>query len=840
MDRVFQALRPFIRRVARQPLAVLVPAVLLTALGLHLSLKLRIDADLSRLIPPDYPSVQALEQLRRTVGGESDVAVVLESASFAASVALADSLIPRALALQDTQGPFFTRHEFRRDTEFMRDNALYFATDDELDQLQRGLEEALEEARLRASPLYVPLDDEDDGSDPAANLRSLAAQWDRGEYPVSADSTTLVVRFYPAASQTDIASIERLYAALERLVEQLQPTSFHPTMEVTLAGSTLRRLVEVQRIRRDVAGSFGTGVAAVMLAVIAFFTAKTRRAGARSPVAARLARAPVAALLIGLPFLMSLSWTFAVAYMAFGDLNLMTSTLGLVLFGLGIDYGIHFYARYLDERAGGATVDAALETCFVSTGQAIAISALTTALALYVLVWGDFRGFSQFGAIAGTGILFALVAMVAVLPALIALAERGGLLVSGATTKPRPLRRPLPAAGAVCLAGLALTGLALTLLPQLQFEYRFGRFEPRYDEYNARRDKVRRVFGRQTLRNPAYIVLDEAAEAEAVARELRRRAAADTLSPTIGAVVWLQERFPMDPTAQDAKLERLAAIRRLLDEPLMRQRNDPELARLRRAAGTRRPIAPEEVPELLRKRFQARDGSLGHFVMVYPSVGLSDGRQSIAFAQDVGRVEVDGRNYFAGSSSLVAADMLVLMRREAPWMVAATALAVALLMRLSFGSWRWAGVALLPLGTGVLWMLLGMRAGGIDFNFYNLIALPAIIGIGNDAGAHLVHRYRELGTGSVRRVLATTGHHVTLGTLTTAMGFSGMLLSFHPGLRSLGEAAVIGLAATWLSSLPFLGAVLQWSEGRRPQEPPAASARQPANRARHSLANRST
>ena len=76
---------------------------------------------------------------------------------------------------------------------------------------------------------------------------------------------------------------------------------------------------------------------------------------------------PVMALMIGLPLLMSLTWTFGVAYLAFGALNLMTTTLGLVLFGLGIDYGIHFYARYTEERGAGHSVIDAAERTFTDT-----------------------------------------------------------------------------------------------------------------------------------------------------------------------------------------------------------------------------------------------------------------------------------------------------------------------------------------------------------------------------------------------------------------------------------------------------------------------------------------
>merc|ERR1712149_26693 len=94
-----------------------------------------------------------------------------------------------------------------------------------------------------------------------------------------------------------------------------------------------------------------------------------------------------------------------------GMLNTMTSVLFVILFGLGIDYGIHYYARYIELRSSGMDVVDAIYTTNDKTGEAILVSAFTTAAALYVLMFANFRGFSEFGFISGTGILLALFTM---------------------------------------------------------------------------------------------------------------------------------------------------------------------------------------------------------------------------------------------------------------------------------------------------------------------------------------------------------------------------------------------------------------------------------------------
>jgi predicted RND superfamily exporter protein len=832
MHRLFEVLRPFIRGTVRQARWVLLAALLLSAASAYLAAGLSIDTDISNLVPESYESVQALETLQRTVGGESDMAVAIVSPSFEANKRFAEALIPRALSLKranDTSETYLTRVDYKREVGFLKNNALYFASHAEMRQVEQFLDDQIEEARQarrEANPFYFELDTEDDTTGEATaedSGQQLEGVYDRligKRYPISDDSTTLVLRFFPSGANTNIGYIENLYADTRALVDRMGPEAYHPEMKVVLAGRLYRQLVEVSTIWEDVTGSFGVGVGTVLLVVILYFLYKAYRARGRFG-ARLLLRAPIMGLVISVPLFMSLLWTGAVAEGLFGRLNLMTSTLGLILFGLGIDFGIHFYGRYSEERADGRSLETAAEETFVSTGQAIAVGAFTTAGALYVLTMADFKGFSEFGAVAGTGVLFALGAMTVVMPALLAVLERTGLLHLEGAPRPEtegtgPARR-YPAARPLVLGGLLAVVAALALAPRVGFQYDFGALEPAYTEYEARDRYVDRASsGGNGRRNPAYIVADSAAAVPEIVEAVRQKMRADTTSPTILAVESLQERFPLSDTAQAAKLARIAQIRQTATENrYLKDETTDALERLRRAAQTRAPIALDQVPKSLRKKFTTKEGELGKFVLIYPSVGLSDGRKSIAFAQDVGTITTDdGTPYYAGSTSLVAADMLMLLQREAPWMIGASFLIVALLMWLNFRSVRWAALALVPLVVGLLWMLLVMEVFGLMVNFYNMIVFPAILGIGNDAGVHMAHRYREEGAGSLWTVLRSTGEHVTMGTLTTMVGFGGLLLSFHPGLNSMGTLAVLGLGTTLLAATVFLPALLQWLEDR--------------------------
>ena len=840
MDRLFEALRPLVRGIAHHPTRTLVPLLATAALGAWFALRLSIDSDLAHLLPPSHPSVQALTELRDAVGAEGDAAVVIDSPSFEANRRFAEDLIPRALALHNPRAdePFFVDVEYRRDVDFLSRHALYFATPSELDTLAAYLRDEMRSARLEANPFYVDLGPGPDVAHEAAarELELLYHDLVRSEYPLSPDSTLLVVKFFPSGAQTDLDFIQAAFDALDGLVRAMHPASYHPAMTVQYAGRMQRQLVEVQTITRDVAGSFGSGVAALLLLVMAYFVYKNVQARTGAHVSWRvvrqeLLRAPVTALVLAVPLLASLGWTFGVVAFAYGRLNLMTSTLGLILFGLGIDFGIHFYARYAEERGSGRSVADALERTFLTTGKAIAVVALTTAAGFFVLMIADFRGFSQFGFTAGLGTLFALLAMLGLLPALLALLERHHALhlETHAAHEPasgngRLASGPFPGARPIVVAAVLATGAAALQVGDVAFEYDFGELEPDYTQFMEAHHKYRAVYPSSHRRTPAYVLADSAAAVRALVDAVQRKAQRDTLTPTIHSVESLQQRFPMTEAAQNAKLARIDSIRTLLDDRFLRTSDDPTLGRLRRAASTRRPLALSEVPDVLRTRFTTKAGDLGHVVIIYPSVGLSDGRNSMRFADDVGTIRTaDGTVYHAAATPIVAATMLRLMISEAPTMVLLTVGIIVLFKLLILRRVLWVGMALLPLAASFVWMFGLMPLVGLKITFYNLVVLPTVLGIGDDSGIHIVHRYLEEGRGSIRRVLRSTGEHITMSAVTTMVGFAGLLTSMHPGLRTIGALAVLGISMTLVAALVVLPALLQWYERWTSPAPPASS-----------------
>lgn len=831
MEKLLKFFEPLFKKNYSHPYTILSISIILAIFSSYFALHLKIDTNIANLLPSSYHSVQALNRLKDTYGGEEALDIGIKSASFKDNKKFAEAFIKKALKLWDprTKEYFFKRAEFKKNTKILKDNALYLATNEELDEITNYLKQEIHNAKEKANPFYFNINSTDGQSDSTkkADIKKFEDAYDSlipKTYPINDDSTKMVIKLYPTGSKSDIQFLRDMFSKTNKLIARMNPKSYNPNMVVEAGGGLQLHLLELDSIMNDVRNSFASGITSVLLLVMLYFFFKkywNYRLGAREDQThnlwSHIWRAPVPLLIIGIPLVISLSYTFGIAYFTIGKLNTMTSVLFVILFGMGIDYGIHFYARYLEIRSAGYDVYNALIKTYESGGAAIMTSAFTTAISMYILMVADFKGFSQFGFISGNGILLSLLCMMFILPSIVVLLERYGMILVNKNEKEGYLKSTphrFPFSRTIVMIGLFLSVFIIFESHKLYFQYNFAKLEPDYPKNDQFNSLVSGVF-KSNKRNPAYIQANTDKQVVQILKVLRHRMKADTLSPTIADVEAIQERFPMTAQEKKEKLQKIAGIRKLLQDPFIKNNKNKQIERLRRASQTTKPVPMSKIPSYIKDRFMTKDGSIGRFVIVYPSVGLSNGRNSIDFKDDVGKVKLsDGKVFYAASTSIVAADMLQLMLKESPYMVIITFVLILIFMFLAFRSLRWTLIAMLPLVVGMLWTFGIMLLFGMSFNFYNLVVLPAILGIGEDSGVHLAARYREEGKQSMWNVLSSTGQHITMGSVTTMLGFSGLLFTDHPGLISIGALATIGIGMTLLSALVFLPALVQWLEDK--------------------------
>jgi predicted RND superfamily exporter protein len=786
---------------------ILIVAALATIVGGYLTSKLGLQSDLAELLPDHYESVRALDRVREEVGGTGNMRIVLDTRDFPSAVRFAKAVEPELLA-----SSYVLDVDLERDVAFYEKNALLYLDTLQLDSLHTAIEDAIEAERQEINPFVVD-DLFGDAEEEEETGTSELEEWEERyrenlprEYYMNEDSTVLVMLVYPAAGRTNLAYNRAMREEVGRIIDEAGPERYDATLEILYGGNIQNSIDEYEGVRRDILGTAVYGVTAVFLVIAIYF------------------RSIPAAFMIAISLAGSLMWTFGLTFLVIGQLNTITGFLFVILFGLGIDYGIHSFARFREARQEGRPSVEALHDMVCKTGAALGTTALTTAAAFYSLMLMDFRGFSELGFIAGTGMLFAFIGMVVVLPALTLFLDNLGLL----RIPPRPeraerahVRSRLAFAPGTLAVGALLILLAAYGITRVTFQYDFTNLRSVTPEREAVAERIEGVFDRSE--SPAIILTDSRAEMREVMDSVRVLRDRDTLSPTFERIGSVLAAVPDD---QPRRLEKIRDLRVLVDAEADNVSGEDErrLNELRSYLSVEEPFTIEDVPPSDRRRLLKKNGEIGDFVLIYPSVPLRDGRNSIAFSSDIGEVTIgSGKTLHAASSNIIMAEMLTMITREGRLAVGLSLLVVLLIVTLQFRSLRRGALVVSPLVIGLLGMGGAMAVFGLQLNIFNLVVLPSIVGIGVDSGVHVYHRYLGEGPRSLPLVLRRTGLAVTMATLTTMVGYSGLLTASHPGLVSIGKLAIVGLATTLISAVVLFPAALQVLEDRATAAAVAAS-----------------
>jgi uncharacterized protein len=221
----------------------------------------------------------------------------------------------------------------------------------------------------------------------------------------------------------------------------------------------------------------------------------------------------------------------------------------------------------------------------------------------------------------------------------------------------------------------------------------------------------------------------------------------------------------------------------------------------------RAPLRIEDLPMVLRDRFVSHDGRQ-HVLQVYPREDIWQREHQLAFVGELRRAldpTGTGLPVITGTpvQLLEYTSLLKDSYEEAAWYALG---AIVILVFIHFRSGLCVGLALLPVGVGMLWMTGFMGWSGIRFNPANIMTLPLVIGIGVTSGIHILNRYAEERTPSL--LAKSTGKAVLVSALTTIAGFGSLILGKHQGIASLGYVMAVGTATCMLASLTLLPAVL--------------------------------
>ena len=793
-DRVADRLIPL---VLSRPLLTLAVVLAVAGAGGYAVTGLKFNSAFSALLPEDDPELIEVNELRRRVGGLVELVVAVGGTE--------KQRLPfgKELVRKLRGEPWIARADVEFPVEFFSDRALHLLPLDKLKKIHATVKEKIDRAKARANPLYVDLEDDEEDEAKAKGkdeLSELVADLQGGvgkaksklvkRHYISPDGRYLFVRVKPKGNGSNLSVGGEVFKQIKALVAAGEPGK--KGLEIRYAGG----LVNNQEQHVRMTGDFKRAAWIALTLILLLMTLHIRNL--------------VAPLVLMLPLVCGVVVTLGLVTLTFGQVNLVTGFLISALIGLGIDFEIHLYLRYLERLHVVEDRMEAMTFAIRRTLPACMTAAFTTASAFFAMAIADFRGFTEYGIIAGSGVLVALVFAYVGLPPLALLVSRKGRRTTGGEALSSGSVRW---AYGIVLVGLVFTGLGIYYGQGVRWHSNFSKLRGKSEVVDFS-DWVSDSMG-GTL-SPGAILVDDihqARKVEAFLKEWMKRP--DGL---VKRYISLASLIPRTSAERDVLLKDLAQqFEDALDGGDLSEEDEKRIKDGLKMARAK-PWTEQEIPPVFRDRFKTMDGK-GQLVVIWPKITMAEDFNVIRWGTEVRAILKDLQQAGVPVKMMdevrVSSRVIQSMWDDAPPVLLAAALAVLFFLILDFRAARPVILVYLVLGVGVVWMLLGMWFFDVEINVFNQAVLATIIGLGIDNAVHIQHRYMQEGRGSLLRVVFSTGSASFLATATTAVGFGATITAFHLGLRTLGQMSLIGLTATLLASTIWFPALLRVLEERR-------------------------
>ncbi len=822
--------------------AILVAALVLTALSTAAAFRLNLNVSLFSLLPSNRPAVQRFFEISEAVGFQSLLISVIEVRQPLDQTILTEFI--ETLAGQYADLPQITKVEFQQDPQQLLnlfDTLLahlpLLLTPDNLQKLSDKLsddainQKIVSNRQLLMTPLG-PGAKEILRLDPLGVSELLFASselpfqragrsFGEGLYR-TADQRTFFIFLTPEQPPQNMDFSRKLMARIEfidkHVLDSVSTQYDFPGSHIQIrhTGGYPIAVTDEAITRLDIKVTLITSFVCVLLLFFIAF------------------RTPGILLLVSLPLLASLIWTIGFAGVTIQDVSILTGLFACVLIGLGIDFAIHMVNRFFDPQMIHRETQARLTYTFKEAGPGILVGGITTATAFFAVGFSDFKGFKELGLLTGAGIIFSLVAMLLVLPSLlvwVSSREWFHQKVQLAGFSLRPLLTIISKQPKFFLAASVLVAAVLTSASfKLEFDDNLKNFRPRDSRVLQLQDKVTSWLGGSTGTvlltisgdSQAAVMNTEAGIVRALAElkqqgEIAKIVSLSRLIPPperqLKNIAWIKahpNEFAFDRIRQSFENS-------MIDNGFRISRQaEAYIDHLTQGLVRESALLPLQLhasaigPLVKRLGFQT-DNQFTAIVYLYPRADLwlleDTGRFKNQLIRTLSRAGFEPGDYALTGANMLTGELksMILQNLRVSLSLAISSILVILLVY--FRSLKYLTLSLLPLAAGMT-ILMGMMAIlGIEFSFLNIMVIPMIIGIGIDDGVHFANTLRYPEKNRTFNGLTQTGRAVVLTSLTTIAGFGSIILSHYPGLQSMGAVAVIGIAACLFSSIVIMPAI---------------------------------
>lgn len=554
--------------------------------------------------------------------------------------------------------------------------------------------------------------------------------------------------------------------------------------------------------------------------------------------------------------LISLLWILGMIRVVFGEMNTVTMIMGMVIVGLGIDFCIHWLNHFRHGQGRGYEGLALNRFVLRKSASPLLAGAITTAGAFLCLLLLDVPSIQEFAWLSAAGIILTALLALFGLPLLMSGSRptvrtdsRITEWVVSATTS--ALRRPRWVAGVFAILLLA-GGWSLR---HLAYEYNYSRLQigglPSYrlkeeiiHRFGFSSDVlIQRVEGLEAAGESKQQLLayPEVAHVESISDYLP---SPDERAARAGLIAALQDslahsvarRYEMDDLVRihdEFKRRDKQGASTIPGAGVRRREFDQYNAAMRRIAAAMNPgsldilndfnreireafeqqvalrahvrdITFEDLPAQVKAAFRTAEPGV-YLQFVFPSANLWEKEPALAMERVLSHVAPPPVGL-----SRIATHLKPVLLGQGVQMILAALVVVLVTLRVALKGWLLSFLAAIPLICGAVLTVATLSLLGIRINFYNLVGIPIMLGIGIDDGVHLANAYRTQERHDPVAAVRETGAAIVLTSLTSMVGFGCLAFYRHPGMSTLGVVLFIGVGWCLVTTLVQLPILLRW------------------------------
>ncbi|MFQ5450618.1 MAG: RND family transporter [Nitrospinaceae bacterium] len=776
------------------PGTILALAILLSLLSIKISSELKYNPRMDNLLPQELDLIKEFNEVVSKTGGSGPLVLVLEG------IGQKDApRIIRKLTQELEKIPGVRYVDSQIPMNFLDHRQLYLISRQDLLALESLLRDAVEYARNLLTELFP---EEGEPFNPK-KFQTLSDEYhffdEINPYYKGRKQINYFIFVQPRGTVTNTDFTSSFVHSIQQAIQSLKLDRHVPGLRINLTGSLMVRLEENQIIVRDLKKSVLLAAFLTTLIIILY-----TRSGFSIP-------------LIIVPLMLSLTYTFALTQLIIGHVNIISGFLVAILMGLGIDYGIHLYIRFKQELLKGHPIPRALELVMTQVGRSSVIAMLTTIGVFSILIFSEFKGFSEFGKIAVLGIVSAFITYYFVFPAQVLFYDKIHWL-----RKPRPRMFTLNISNLYSstpyfLAGLFIITLAcsLFLIPGLQFEYDFQKL--RGDSPAADYEtKTTEDFG--FAFSPTVILTPKKENLFYIHQALEKIKKSNGEISTLGQYYSLNLFSKKEYEFKKDVLERIRKFF-LKEKNIIRlSLGEPRFQKLQRLV-LAKPFDEAAIPKTLVNKFTAQDE---YMVLVYSPADKNffDVRNIYQLENEIKALKENLAQKDISTSilneNLLAAEILDWVKLKGPRAMGMAMGLVLMILILDLQSVRLAVKTFLPLITGLALTGALMSVFHVKLNFINFVMLPSIVGIMIDHCIYLGHHILDYPEGGTLRSVKETGSAILLSALTSLAGYASLNIASHAGIRSIATVVELGIITCTICALFMLPALFDLGTHKHP------------------------